>query len=135
MNIQHFEKGLHYTDKQLLMLAKKVGKLATYCVRLKDESSFIRIEAERRETKKDRDAVKVTLTVSLPRKMLRVESRREEVLEGIDRCIEKLEPQIKKYKEMHTAKGRATVDGRQKRQHTKGRRREKDEDTERRMAA
>ncbi len=107
MNVQHFEKGLHYSDQEFLVMARKIGKLATYCERIKDESSFIRIEAEKRETKKDRDQVKVMISVELPGKKLRAESRRNKVLEAIDRCVEKLEPQIKKYKEMHTGKDRA----------------------------
>ncbi len=104
MNVQHFEKNVNYNDQELITLAAKIGKLATYCKRLKDEGSAIRVEAERRDTKKERDQVKVTITVHLPKKMLRVESRRPTPLEAVDRCIEKLEPQIKRYKEMHTGK-------------------------------
>ena len=107
MNIQHFEKGLSYSDEEFLTLARKIGKLATYCKKLKDEDSFIRIESERRPTKKDRDQVKVMITVQLPRTALRAESRRNRVIEAVDRVVEKLEPQIKKYKEMQTGKGRA----------------------------
>lgn len=107
MNVQHFEKGLHYSDRDLLILAKKIGKLATWCRRIKDEASIIRVEAERRPTKKDRDQVKVTVTVDLPRKQLRAESRRRNPLDAIDRCIEKLKPQVDRYKELHTRKGKA----------------------------
>ena len=99
MNVQHFEKGVQYTTDDLLLLARKVGKLATYCKSLKDPSSNIRIEAESRETKKERDQVKVMMTVDLPGKTLRAESRRPNALDAVDRCIEKLEPQIKRYKE------------------------------------
>ncbi len=116
MNIQHFEKDLHYSDKDLLVLARKIGKLATYCKRLKNEDSFIRVEAERRETKKDRDQVKVMLTVELPHKQLRAESRRNRVVEAIDRCIEKIEPQIKRYKEMHTGKTLARMSERRRKE-------------------
>ncbi len=105
MNVQHFEKGVQYTDRDLLLVARKVGKLATYCKRLKDESSAIRIETERRATKKDRDSVKVMITVDLPQKQLRAESRRDDAIEALDRCIEKLEPQLKRYKDMHTSVG------------------------------
>jgi ribosomal subunit interface protein len=101
MNIQHFEKGFHYTDKDLLSIARKVGKLATYCKKIKDEGSVIRIESERRRTKKERDQVKVAITLELPKKQLRAESRRPDVVEALDRCIEKLEPQVKKYKDLH----------------------------------
>ena len=107
MNVQHFEKGLSYNDKDLVMLAKKIGKLATYCKRLKNEDSFIRVEAERRPTKKARDQVKVMITVELPKKMLRAESRRPAVLDAVERCIEKLAPQIKRYKEEKTGRARA----------------------------
>ena len=107
MNIQHFEKGLSYSDRDLLILARKIGKLATYCKKLKDEDSVIRVEAERRSTKKDRDQVKVMVTVELPGKVLRAESRRNKVVEAIDRAIEKLEPQIKRYKEGMMGRERA----------------------------
>lgn len=102
MHIEHFEKGLYYNDRELMLFAKKLGKLATYCKQVKDESSIIRIEAEVRDTKKDRDAVKMMIQVDLPKKILRAESRRPTPIDALDRCIEKLEPQIKKYKEMHS---------------------------------
>jgi len=43
--------------------------------------------------------MKVTVTVELPKKVLRAESRRVDPVVAVDRCVEKLEPQIKKYKE------------------------------------
>lgn len=101
MNIQHFEKGLHYNDKELVLMAKKIGKLATYCSRVKDEGSSIRVEAVRSDTKKNRDQVTVAVTVELPHKTLRAESLKNKVIEALDRAIEKLEPQLKKYKETH----------------------------------
>jgi ribosomal subunit interface protein len=107
MNVQHFEKGVRYNDRELLVLVRKIGKLATYCKRLKNADSGIRVEAEKRETKKARDQVKVMITVDLPKKTLRAESRRPAVLDAVDRCIEKLEPQIKRYKEQHTGRQRA----------------------------
>ena len=106
MHITHFEKGVIYTDKELLTMARKVGKMATYCSRLKDESSIIRVEAERRETKKANDSVKVMITVELPQKILRSESRKAGIIEAFDRACEKMEPQLVKYKELHSAKGR-----------------------------
>lgn len=109
MNVQHFEKGFHYTDRQMLTIVRKIGKLATFCRSVKDEGSYIRLEAERRDTKKDRDQVKVTVTVQLPKKILIAESRRSDVIEAVDRCTEKLEPQLKKYKDLHSHKGRVQV--------------------------
>lgn len=106
MNIQHFEKGFTYTDRELLFVAKKIGKMATYCKKLKNEGSSIRVDAESRKTEKKRDAMKVMITVTLPDKTLRAESRRPEVTEAIDRCVEKMQPQLKKYKELHKQKGR-----------------------------
>ncbi len=106
MHVEHYEKGVRYTDKDLLLLAKKLGKLATYCRRLKDEGSKIRVESESRNTKKQNDQVKVMVTVHLPKKILRAESRKPRALDALDRCIEKLEPQIKRYKESHTQRGR-----------------------------
>ncbi|MDO8648556.1 MAG: ribosome-associated translation inhibitor RaiA [Candidatus Peregrinibacteria bacterium] len=107
MNVQHFEKGIRYTDKELLFVARKLGKLATYCRTMKDASSSIRLEAERRQTEKDRDQVKVMITVTLPKKVLRAESRRADIVDAVDRCIEKMEPQIKRYKEKHSGRERA----------------------------
>ena len=105
MHIEHYEKGIRYTDRDLLVVARKIGKLATYCRRLKDEASVIRVEAERRDTKKERDQVKVMITVELPKKTFRAESRRPRVIDALDRAIEKLEPQIKRFKEMFLDRG------------------------------
>jgi ribosomal subunit interface protein len=131
MNIQHFEKGLHYNDKELLMLARKIGKLATYCRRVKDEASFIRVEAERRDTKKDKDSVKVMITVQLPKKSLRAETRQFNVIDAVDRAIEKIEPQIKRYKEMMLDRGH----GPRRREQAKGKRRIRTGSDDLRMAA
>ena len=106
MRIKHFEKGFHFSDRDLLAIARKLGKLATYCKSIKGESSSIRVDSEYRKTEKRRDQMKVMITIDLPRKTLRAESRRPEVAEAVDRCIEKLVPQVKKYKELHSGKGR-----------------------------
>lgn len=106
MQIEHFEKGLTYTDKELLAVARRIGKLATYCSRLKDESSVIRVEAEKRDTKKESDMVKVMITIELPKKQFRAESRKAGVVEAFDRAAEKIEPQLIRYKEMTSQKGR-----------------------------
>jgi len=102
LKVTHFEKGYTYTAPELKMLAKKVGRLGRYCNRLMDESSLIKVETVSRNTKKQRDSVKVTVTISLPKKTLRAGSRKPKALDAIDRCCEKLERQIEKYKEMHT---------------------------------
>lgn len=115
MNIQHFEKGLYYNDQDLLILARKIGKLATFCKRVKDEESMIRVEAERRNTKKQRDSIEVKVQVILPKAKLFADSLRGSALEALDRCVEKLEPQIKRYKELHTGKALAHVAKRKKR--------------------
>lgn len=99
MKVVHFEKNYHYDDRDLLTIARKVGKLATYCKKVKDESSIIRVDTEARKTQKANDAIKMTVTVELPGKTLRAESRKGTVLECIDRCMGKLEPQVKKYKD------------------------------------
>ncbi len=107
MNVQHFEKGLQYSESELLLLARKVGKLATYCRKLKDADSRIRVEAQRRATKKANDQVKVMVTVELPKKNLRAESRRVQVIDAFDRCMEKLMPQLRRYKEARMGRDRA----------------------------
>ena len=106
MHIEHFEKGIQYSEKDRLLMAKKLGKLATYCSRLKDESSIIRVEAEKRDTKKAQDEVKVMITVDLPQKQLRSESRKAAIIEAFDRAVEKLEPQLIRYKEMHGSRAK-----------------------------
>lgn len=107
MHIEHFEKGLRYSDRELLMLARKLGKLATYCKTLKDTSSVIRVEASRAPTKKKQDEVMVTITVELPRARLQATSRKQDVVEAVDRATEKIEPQLVRYKEKHTGRDRA----------------------------
>lgn len=106
MKIQNYEKDFQYTDRQRKTMARKIGKLATICSKVKDESSLIRVDAEKRPTKKERDAIKLTITMELPKKWMRAESRRADVIEALDRCIEKLEPQLERYKEEHLASGK-----------------------------
>lgn len=101
MRIVHYEKGYTYADRERLLLAKKIGRLARYCERIKDEGSLITVETHCRDTKKQRDSVKVAIMIRLPEKSLRAESRRPRALDAADRCTEKLESQIEKYKEMH----------------------------------
>ncbi len=107
MHVEHFEKGLRYSDQELLLLARKLGKLATYCKTLKDTASVIRVEADRLPTKKKQDEVTVTITVELPKARLQAVSRKQAVIEAIDRAVEKIEPQVVRYKEKHTGKDRA----------------------------
>lgn len=83
------------------MLAKKVGRLTRYCNKIKDEGSIVNVETVSRDTKKQRDNVKVMITMTLPKKTLRAESRKKDALSAIDRCCEKLESQIEKYKAQH----------------------------------
>lgn len=106
MHIEHFEKGVRYTDRELLLLARKIGKLATYCEKLRDDDSRIHVEAMSRTTKKKEDHVKVLISIYLPKKTLHAESRHPTAIEAIDRCCEKIEPQIKRYKEQHAPKNR-----------------------------
>lgn len=105
MNVQHFEKNFQYTDKELLVVARKIGRLANFCRKLHDASSVIRVEAERRDTKKRNDSLKVMIEVRLPGAVLRAESRRDDVVEAIDRCAAKLEPQLLRYKAKHVDRG------------------------------
>ncbi len=116
MNIQHFEKGLSYSERDLLIVTRRLGKLATYCKKVKDEDSSIRVEAERRPTKKNRDQVKVALTVELPKEVFRAESRRNRVVEALDRAVEKITPQLTRYKEERTGRQRARQAVRRKRE-------------------
>jgi ribosomal subunit interface protein len=101
MHIAHYEKGYTYTTRELLLLAKKVGRMARYCEKVKDEGSLITVETLSRDTKKRRDSVKVVIMISLPYTTLRAESRRPQALDALDRCLEKLESQIEKYKARH----------------------------------
>lgn len=105
MRILHREKHFHFRSDELVDVARKIGKMATICKRLQDEASLITVDVEGRDTKKKNDQLKVGITVELPGKTLRAESRRFEVVEAIDRCVEKLEPQLRKYKELHSRLG------------------------------
>jgi len=107
LRVTHYEKGYIYTASELLMMAKKIGRLSRYCKRIMDESSLIKVETISRATKKRRDSVKVMVTITLPHKTLRAESRRKTALGAIDRCCEKLESQIEKYKDAHLRRAQA----------------------------
>ncbi|HAI98290.1 TPA: hypothetical protein DCL30_01955, partial [Candidatus Peribacteria bacterium] len=106
MKIIHLERGFSYSDAQRLTLARKLSRLATYCKRLNREDSVVRIESEMQPTEKNRDQILISITVELPGKNLRAESRKRDPIEAVDRCMEKLEPQLKKYKELKTRRGR-----------------------------
>ena len=106
MNIQHFEKNFTFTGRELPTVARKIGKIATYCKRVQAADSAIRVEVERQTTIKERDQIMVTVTVELPDKILRAESRKPDVIDALDRCIEKLEPQVKRYKELRTVRAK-----------------------------
>lgn len=99
MKIIHYEKNFHYTDAEMLYTAKRIGKLATYCKRLKDESSSITIEVEVQDTIKAKDALVVVVIIELPGAVLKADSRKATLLEAMDRAVEKLEVQVRKYKE------------------------------------
>lgn len=99
MRMLHYEKNFHYSDRELLLAARKLGKLATYCKRLKNEDSTIKVEVEKRETKKTSDEIKVTIIIELPGKTLVADSRKATFIEAFDRCEEKLATQVVKYKE------------------------------------
>jgi ribosome-associated translation inhibitor RaiA len=115
MKVEHVEKGgLSYTSDNLLLLARKVGKLATYCKTMKDEGSYIRIESDRRDTKKPSDHIKVAMSVFLPKKTLHAESRKADPIDAVDRCIEKLQEQVKEYKEKNSGRAKAHALARQK---------------------
>ena len=118
MHVEHFEKGVSYNADELLLLAKKIGRLATYCRFLKDDGSSIRVEATRRDTKKDGDQVKVMVTVHLPKEILRSESRKNQVMVAVDSCMKKLKDQVKRYKDMHSGRVRAHQAARRKRRET-----------------
>ena len=104
MKIIHFEKNFHYTDAEMLHTAKKIGKLATFCKRLKDEASSITVEIESQDTIKEKDSIIVKIIVLLPHITLTADSRKKTATEAIDRVTEKLEIQVKKYKEKELEK-------------------------------
>ena len=107
MRTAHYEKGYVYTSREFLLLAKKIGRMARYCQRIKDESSLITVETFSRDTKKRKDSVKVVVMLTLPKASLRAESRRPDALDALDRCLEKLEHQIERYKEVHGSRGKS----------------------------
>ena len=105
MNTKITTKGMHLTNEELIKVAKKVGKLSKYCKRVKDDSSIIDVNAEKRGTKKEQDNIKVTISVTLPKTdVLIADSRKDNAIEATDRAIAKLVTQVKKYKEKHSGK-------------------------------
>jgi ribosome-associated translation inhibitor RaiA len=107
MHVLHYEHGLTYTTSELLLLARKLGKLGTYCQRLKDDASHLRLEAEAHDSAKAKDRTIVKLTVTLPKATLHAEANGAKALDAVDRCLAKMLPQLKRYKEMHTGRDAA----------------------------
>ncbi len=102
MNIQHHEVGFKLTDEERMHMAEKLGHLAHYCKYMMDESTKIFVSSELRDTEKAKDRMKVSITIEFHDHTERADSRREMLLASFDRCIEKLEPQVKRYKDKHS---------------------------------
>ena len=99
MIITTHSKGLVLTDEEKAYIQTKVETLAKYADRIKDDSSELRTDIVRKDTKSSSDAVTCVITMTIPKSTLRAEAHGALVKEAFDLAKPKLKQQIDTYKE------------------------------------
>jgi ribosomal subunit interface protein len=98
MQIKIHSKQLALSDEQNELIKAKVSHLADLAERIKDESSEIRVDLSHEQSRAMEDAYECHLTLFVPHSTLRSESRAESLENVVDQVIEKMKPQVEKYK-------------------------------------
>ena len=99
MKILIHTKKLTLTEEEQAYIEKKMEKISDLSKRIKDESSEIKVEIDRDDTKATEDSLSCAITIIIPKETLRAESHGTFVKEVVDIAKKKLIPQIEKYKE------------------------------------
>lgn len=89
---------MELSAEQLQLIEAKVSHLADLAERIKDESSEIRVDLSHHQSRAAEDAYECHLTLFVPHAKMRAESRAESLENVVDQVIEKMKPQIEKYK-------------------------------------
>jgi len=98
MKIKIQTRGVHLGEKREVVIRRKFEKLSNYAHRIADESSEIRVDLAREESRKREDAYVCILTLFVPQDTLRAESRSGSLETAIDEVLEKIKGPIEYYK-------------------------------------
>lgn len=98
MRLEIHTRGIKLGAKREAAIRKKFEKLSTFAHRIGDESSEIRVDLAREESRKNDDAYVCVLTLFVPQDTLRAESRSGSLETAIDEVLEKIKGPIEYYK-------------------------------------
>jgi len=98
MQVQIRSKDLNLSDTQKDYVQSKVDKLTNYAERIRDESSEIRVEIEKSESKNSDEKYVCQITMFVPGAVLRAETKESTVESAADSAEQKLITQIERYK-------------------------------------
>jgi len=99
MEIKIHTQGLDLSEAQNEVIEKKITHLAELGGRLKDEATEVRVEFAYQEVKAKEDAYLCQVTFYPPHATIRAEARGEKVEDALDEVIDKIRPQIERYKD------------------------------------
>jgi ribosomal subunit interface protein len=98
MKIRIYEKDIKLTLKEEEYVQTKMEKLMTMAKRIKDESTELRVDIRKKETKDKDDSITCVITLYVPKDTLRVSENGSKINEAVDKAQETMFPQIEKYK-------------------------------------
>lgn len=98
MQIKIYTKNLELDARQKTMMEGKISNITHLAHRIQDESSVIQVDLAYEEVKAAEDAYVCALSLFIPHATLRAETRGESLENALDAAVEKLKPQIEKYK-------------------------------------
>lgn len=101
MNIIINQKNITLSDSQLEFVNKKIEKLSKLSNAVKDESSEIKINISKHDTKQEEDQIEVSINLSLPMQDINAISRGITPEAALIDAREKIIVQLDKYKEKH----------------------------------
>lgn len=99
MELKIHTRGIKLGEKRAMAIRKKFEKLTNYAHRIADESSEMRVDLAREESRKNDDAYVCTLTLFVPNDTLRAQSRSGTLETAIDEVLEKIKGPIEYYKD------------------------------------
>jgi len=94
INVEHFS----LPDAKLDLIRGKVEHLTQLAARLRDESSYVKVDLAHEESRRNQDVYECTITFFVPQDTLRAHSRSGTIETAVDEVIGKLKSQIEHYK-------------------------------------
>lgn len=98
MQIKIHTKQLELRPHQKALVEEKISHLTHLADRIQDEASLIQVDLAHEAVKAIQDAYECVLNFFIPHATLRAEARAESLESAIDKAMEKIRPQIERYK-------------------------------------